>query len=37
MKSEIANFERNADNKVVAVVLHQNGKDMRASRIAAQP
>jgi hypothetical protein len=30
-------FERNADNKVVAVVLHQNGKDMRASRIAAQP
>jgi CubicO group peptidase (beta-lactamase class C family) len=30
-------FERDADNKVVGVVLHQNGKDQRASRIAAQP
>jgi D-alanyl-D-alanine-carboxypeptidase/D-alanyl-D-alanine-endopeptidase len=30
-------FERDADHKVVAVVLHQNGRDQRASRIAAQP
>jgi hypothetical protein len=25
-------FERNADKKVTAVVLHQNGRDMRAPR-----
>jgi len=30
-------FERDADNKIVAVVLHQNGRDQRASRITAQP
>lgn len=30
-------FERDADNKVVAVVLHQNGRDMRAARLAASP
>jgi D-alanyl-D-alanine-carboxypeptidase/D-alanyl-D-alanine-endopeptidase len=29
-------FERGADNKVVGGVLHQNGQDLRASRIAAQ-
>lgn len=30
-------FERDADNKVVAVVLHQNGQDMRAARLAVPP
>jgi serine-type D-Ala-D-Ala carboxypeptidase/endopeptidase len=30
-------FERGADDKIVAVVLHQNGRDMRAARLAAQP
>jgi serine-type D-Ala-D-Ala carboxypeptidase/endopeptidase len=30
-------FERDAEDKVVAVVLHQNGRDQRASRIQAQP
>ena len=28
-------FERNADRKVAAVILHQNGRDMRASRVDA--
>lgn len=30
-------FERDAEDKVVGVVLHQNGRDQRASRIPAQP
>ena len=30
-------FARDADDKVVAVILHQNGRDRRASRIPAQP
>ena len=30
-------FGRDADDKVVAVVLHQNGRDRRASRLPAQP
>jgi hypothetical protein len=30
-------FERDAGGKVVAVVLHQNGRDMRASRVTSQP
>jgi hypothetical protein len=29
-------FERDGDGKVIAVVLHQNGRDMRAPRITAQ-
>ncbi len=29
-------FERDADGKVVAVVLHQNGRDMRAPRVTSQ-
>jgi serine-type D-Ala-D-Ala carboxypeptidase/endopeptidase len=29
-------FERDADGKIVAVVLHQNGRDRRASRMPAQ-
>ena len=29
-------FERDADGKVVAVVLHQNGRDVRAPRITGQ-
>jgi serine-type D-Ala-D-Ala carboxypeptidase/endopeptidase len=28
-------FERDADGKIVAVVLHQNGRDMRASRMTS--
>jgi hypothetical protein len=27
-------FERDAGGKVVAVVLHQNGRDLRAPRLA---
>jgi CubicO group peptidase (beta-lactamase class C family) len=30
-------FERDAGGKVVAVVLHQNGRDMRAPRMTTQP
>ena len=30
-------FERDAGGKVVAVVLHQNGRDTRASRMATGP
>jgi CubicO group peptidase (beta-lactamase class C family) len=30
-------FERDAGGKVVAVVLHQNGRDMRAPRVTTQP
>jgi serine-type D-Ala-D-Ala carboxypeptidase/endopeptidase len=30
-------FERDASRKVVAVVLHQNGRDMRAPRMTAPP
>lgn len=30
-------FERDAGARVVAVVLHQNGRDMRAPRLPAQP
>jgi CubicO group peptidase (beta-lactamase class C family) len=30
-------FERDAGGKVIAVVLHQNGRDMRAPRMATQP
>jgi serine-type D-Ala-D-Ala carboxypeptidase/endopeptidase len=30
-------FERDGSGKVVAVVLHQNGRDMRAPRMANQP
>jgi CubicO group peptidase (beta-lactamase class C family) len=29
-------FERDAEGKIVAVVLHQNGRDMRAPRVTAQ-
>ncbi len=29
-------FERNADDRIVAVVLHQNGRDRRASRMPGQ-
>jgi len=29
-------FQRSADGKVVAVVLHQNGRDMRAPRMTNQ-
>jgi serine-type D-Ala-D-Ala carboxypeptidase/endopeptidase len=29
-------FERNAGGKIIAVVLHQNGRDMRAPRMTAQ-
>jgi hypothetical protein len=29
-------FERDADGKVIAAVLHQNGRDMRASRMTTQ-
>jgi hypothetical protein len=29
-------FERDADGKVVAVVLHQNGRDVRAARMATE-
>jgi D-alanyl-D-alanine-carboxypeptidase/D-alanyl-D-alanine-endopeptidase len=29
-------FERDSDGKVVAVVLHQNGRDMRAPRVTSQ-
>jgi hypothetical protein len=30
-------FERDGGGKVVAVILHQSGHDMRAPRLAAQP
>jgi hypothetical protein len=30
-------FEREAGGKVIAVVLHQNGRDMRAPRVMTQP
>jgi serine-type D-Ala-D-Ala carboxypeptidase/endopeptidase len=29
-------FERDSDGKVVAVVLHQNGRDMRAPRVGGE-
>jgi hypothetical protein len=29
-------FERNAAGRIVAVVLHQNGRDIRASRITTE-
>jgi hypothetical protein len=29
-------FERDADGKVIAVVLHQNGRDMRAERVGTE-
>jgi hypothetical protein len=29
-------FERDAEGKVVAVVLHQNGRDMRAARLTSR-
>jgi len=29
-------FERNAGGKIIAVVLHQNGRDMRAPRMPGQ-
>jgi serine-type D-Ala-D-Ala carboxypeptidase/endopeptidase len=29
-------FQRDAGGRVVAVVLHQNGRDMRAQRVANQ-
>jgi hypothetical protein len=30
-------FERDAGGKVVAVVLHQNGRDVRAARVGTEP